>query len=748
MHKRVFRFAAVGIIAILALCPIEAAENHTSLPDGVEVSFNGVFVPKMDVPESKVCSGNGRFWCDYTIGWAGDEMRELVDFRLYDHDRLLYTLDKAPGSDVYISNSGIAAFLDHSRHFDRELTVHLYSRSGQLLGTRIFQGAFLFGFSHGGNMFGVGTPEGLTVTTALDGTIRQYERGSQFDISENEDMVAVAAEGHISVYSHGEKLRDLDTRFQYTRKIKISPDNSIVAAIDKRNLKVFSIHDGSLLFSDTTTGNLSFRDLIIKDEMVFAGVHYKDKQISKGILRSYDLSENKVFEREESAKSLPNPRKWEPPSRLKSREEPIPWMFAPFDSMRTVWNYYEQHMGDGSSDWSYLHQGLDLIVPVGEPTYAVQSGVVKCVLTIGGASYWRLAISPEQSAGWSDGWLYAHLIHSTIQVDVGDTVDIHDYLGNIVQWTEDWGHIHFVQIHDSGLVWLYDDNEWGINFNPLLALEPDSDLVAPVIENVFPDSKFAFCTNETSHYLDSDSLYGDVDIIIKTVDYVGESEWQQPAFYSYYWVNRLPEDTTVFPRTLGYILNHRYPFYEVSHFEPYATVLYKRDQLLPGPEWMMPIRNYYHILTNNNGDSLIELSEANLAFATADYPDGEYRIFIQAFDEYGNSATDSMDVRFHNDNPVPPGDEAQTPVKFRLAQNYPNPFNPTTTIHYTIPASDRVTLTVYDILGRKIQTLVDRYQRPGEYQLVFEGGRLASGIYFCQLKEGKYTEIKKMLLVR
>ena len=117
--------------------------------------------------------------------------------------------------------------------------------------------------------------------------------------------------------------------------------------------------------------------------------------------------------------------------KAQSNYDPIPWPFFPFDSMRTVWDHYEQHMGLGGAN-SYLHQGLDLITPIGEPTYSVIDGYVKLVLTIGGDSYWRTAISDTQIAGRSDGWLSAHLIQRTIQFDIGDTVQIHDYLGDIV----------------------------------------------------------------------------------------------------------------------------------------------------------------------------------------------------------------------------------------------------------------------------------------------------------------------------
>jgi hypothetical protein len=306
-------------------------------------------------------------------------------------------------------------------------------------------------------------------------------------------------------------------------------------------------------------------------------------------------------------------------------------------------------MSYGTSDWSYLHQGLDMITPIDEPTYAVQSGIVKCVLTLGGASYWRVAISPQQNSGWSSGWLYAHLVESSIQVDVGDTVDIYDYIGDIIYWSDDWGHIHFVEIADSGQVWQYVDNQWGINFNPLLALTSDEDIFPPIFDDVFPNEKFAFSPNETlDQYQNSDSLNGDIDIIVKIRDYSGNSEWQLPAYELYYWIVSNVTGDTILPRTLAQILNHSYDFYGSDLYEPYALLLYKRDSLLVPSSWMDTVRNYYHILTNNNGDSLAVLSESQLSFHTGDYLNGFYRIYVEANDAYENSTLDSMDVIFQN----------------------------------------------------------------------------------------------------
>jgi hypothetical protein len=80
--------------------------------------------------------------------------------------------------------------------------------------------------------------------------------------------------------------------------------------------------------------------------------------------------------------------------------------------------------------------------------------------------------------------------------------------------------------------------------------------------------------------------------------------------------------------------------------------------------------------------------------------------------------------------------------------NYPNPFNPLTHIEYTVPVTSQVTLRVYDVQGRLIITLVDEKLKQGHYQVDFDGTKLASGIYFYNIKIGKYHLSQKMLLNR
>ncbi|MCK6613572.1 MAG: T9SS type A sorting domain-containing protein [Ignavibacteriaceae bacterium] len=100
-------------------------------------------------------------------------------------------------------------------------------------------------------------------------------------------------------------------------------------------------------------------------------------------------------------------------------------------------------------------------------------------------------------------------------------------------------------------------------------------------------------------------------------------------------------------------------------------------------------------------------------------------------------------------------EDGTIPTEFTLMQNYPNPFNPSTNIRYALPQTGgdgmmvKVTLKVYDILGREVATLVDAEQEPGIYTVKFEAGKLAGGIYMYQIRSGSGLVItKKMMFVK
>jgi hypothetical protein len=89
-----------------------------------------------------------------------------------------------------------------------------------------------------------------------------------------------------------------------------------------------------------------------------------------------------------------------------------------------------------------------------------------------------------------------------------------------------------------------------------------------------------------------------------------------------------------------------------------------------------------------------------------------------------------------------------TPNKFSLEQNYPNPFNPTTQINYSVAKGGLVKISIYDILGREVNTLVNEVKTQGFYAVDFDGTNLSSGMYFYRMESGSFVDTKKMTLIK
>jgi len=95
----------------------------------------------------------------------------------------------------------------------------------------------------------------------------------------------------------------------------------------------------------------------------------------------------------------------------------------------------------------------------------------------------------------------------------------------------------------------------------------------------------------------------------------------------------------------------------------------------------------------------------------------------------------------------------ELPLTFSLSQNYPNPFNPSTVIEFTVPRRSQVEVSVYNLLGQSVVTLVDQPMSQGTYRTVWDGrnksgDHVASGVYFYRLEAEHFVEVKKMVLLK
>ncbi len=207
-----------------------------------------------------------------------------------------------------------------------------------------------------------------------------------------------------------------------------------------------------------------------------------------------------------------------------------------------------------------------------------------------------------------------------------------------------------------------------------------------------------------------------------------------------------------------------------------------------GANWSL-INRFYDV--DVHGVSFVTGSGTAFIYGTKYFSTFEYKEFIAKTTNYGNNwiegtfndtgliligsklidqnkwyftggdfSANNIPVILHTGNGAPIGIEPignEIPKNYSLSQNYPNPFNPVTKIRFAIPPlnlplsggdGEGVLLKIYDLLGREVETLVNEQLSPGTYEVDFDASKFTSGVYFYKLTTDKFTETKRMLLVK
>ncbi|MGE5402147.1 MAG: T9SS type A sorting domain-containing protein, partial [Ignavibacteriales bacterium] len=107
-----------------------------------------------------------------------------------------------------------------------------------------------------------------------------------------------------------------------------------------------------------------------------------------------------------------------------------------------------------------------------------------------------------------------------------------------------------------------------------------------------------------------------------------------------------------------------------------------------------------------------------------------------------------VDYNLENKFVYKSNNDIQKPTEYALLQNYPNPFNPSTVINFDIPQASKVSLRVYDMLGKEVATLVDGYKEIGSYSVRFNASSLPSGMYIYEIRANNFIRSGKMLLLK
>lgn len=151
------------------------------------------------------------------------------------------------------------------------------------------------------------------------------------------------------------------------------------------------------------------------------------------------------------------------------------------------------------------------------------------------------------------------------------------------------------------------------------------------------------------------------------------------------------------------------------------------------------IFQYDNISYTVNTEGLGNEKEVYLRLSVEDNFDGFYSLSKKYADEYVILKSGSKEINYQG---------SLAPTVYELSQNYPNPFNPSTTINYQIPKAGFVSLKVYDILGREVAMLVNGEKEVGKYTVLFDGSKLASGVYIYELRANEFVSVKKLMLLK
>ncbi len=169
------------------------------------------------------------------------------------------------------------------------------------------------------------------------------------------------------------------------------------------------------------------------------------------------------------------------------------------------------------------------------------------------------------------------------------------------------------------------------------------------------------------------------------------------------------------------------------------------DRRFIGLEWNEASDDTFGIALDGDGFG----DEANRAWER--FSDGSYNDFTDKVYNPDFSwllDTDYWITAIISDEPVSVSGEPIAPASYSLAQNYPNPFNPSTSIKFTLAEKINVNVTVYDILGNEITTLVDKELNSGSYSINYNAVNLASGLYIYKITAGNFVDSKKMMLLK
>lgn len=417
------------------------------------------------------------------------------------------------------------------------------------------------------------------------------------------------------------------------------------------------------------------------------------------------------------------------------------WPLPPIDSAHPIGHTWGNYINFGSGN---LHPAVDIMTPdrPNPPVIAVAHGWVKAWGTTGGREFWNLAVSDSgpAHADRALGWLYAHVDPDLPHKNLGEQVAAGDTVGRVVNWAvPGFDHLHFARVSDTGLNWQrFPSPTWWHLENPLLKLEPAQDTIAPVFRDARPGERFAFCIDGSSDYLHPDSLRGNVDIVARIHDRTGltsRTSWDTVAPYQLEYCIRHSNGAPAVP------WKNSVQFSNLLEREN-VYVVYKYDNVCRSfGDYTR--RDYFFIVTNTDGDSVIEAEDRQGCWTTDSFPDGDYLVLVRACDAVGNTTLDSMAAKVRSAGSV--AEHRHLPVHARPRLDAAT-LGDAVVLKFSLSVAAAARLELLDLSGRVVEAPIKGRLKPDNYTV--ECHNLRPGVYIASLVVAGAEDRHKVVVTR
>ena len=180
----------------------------------------------------------------------------------------------------------------------------------------------------------------------------------------------------------------------------------------------------------------------------------------------------------------------------------------------------------------------------------------------------------------------------------------------------------------------------------------------------------------------------------------------------------------------------------VSNVVPNAAVTYGTWH------WQKIVVEGQNVSVTAWADGEVMPDTASYSFEALTTAEAPMLILVGVTDD--DSSSIQIDEIWYNERPAGLGisDDAPIASRYELGQNYPNPFNPTTHIRFNIPETANAKLTVFNVMGEEVATLVNGVMQAGGHTVSWNAASMPTGVYFYQLESGNFSQTKKLLLVK